>query len=303
MSHETGGRGARGRRLRPAIARKDPGWQGTADVTLQGPGGRKGHKAPSPKALPEPPKQEWGGDATSPSYPQHGREPPASLLGRKAFTETPGHSFPPRDAISSDTLAAQGLAAQVSRSPALPAPLPAAVLAGGPRSPAASAQELAAVTSLGTPCRGTRHPGCAGQAGTTPCQGAGAAGSDAERPAQLPHGAEGLTCTMAPHLLPGHKFSMEQGNSGGFQIPLHCLPLRTTLGCVRRKTILDLPESQLGCATGLSPKRDFGSSRRGDPVSSSKGDPAWLRSVTAGRQRRPGGCTGCVRGLQALASP
>lgn len=43
--------------------------------------------------------------------PHHSHEPPCPCqgagefqAGRKAFTETPSHSFPPRDAISSDTL-------------------------------------------------------------------------------------------------------------------------------------------------------------------------------------------------------
>lgn len=84
-------------------------------------------------------------------------------------------------------------------------------------------------------------------------------------------GQRGLTCAMAPRLLTGHKFSTEEGNLGGFQIPLYCLPLRTTLGCIKRKTIPDLPESQPGCAARLSPKWDFGSSRCGNTVSSSKG--------------------------------
>ena len=110
-------------------------------------------------------------------------------------------------------------------------------------------------------------------------------------------GQRGLTCAMAPRLLAGHKFSTEQGNLGGFQIPLHCLPLRTMLGCVRRKTIPDLPESQLGCAARLSPKRDFGTSCRRSPVSSSKGDPAGFeappRAGGRGQEGAQGACVGC----------
>lgn len=120
--------------------------------------------APQAKILSEPPKQEL--HAPSPMCPQHSQEPLCPCQGagelqaeRKAFTETPSHSFPPRDAISSDTLPRRDLHGKFHGH--LPSLLCSLMPAAGLCSHTTLAQELVPVPSLGTPCWGSSWPGCA----------------------------------------------------------------------------------------------------------------------------------------------
>lgn len=112
---------------------------------------------PKPKVVSEPPKQEL--DAPFPHVPPPQPRSRGVPGGRKAFTETPSHSFPPRDAISSDTLPRRDLHGKFhSRLPSLLCSLKPAL---GRCSHTTLAQELVAVPSLGTPCWDTPWPGCA----------------------------------------------------------------------------------------------------------------------------------------------
>lgn len=174
---------------------------------------------PKPKTLPEPPKQEPG--APSPLSPQHSHEPPRPCqgagefqAGRKAFTETPSHSFPPRDAISSDTLPRRDLHGKFhGRLPSLLCSLMPAV---GLCSHTTLAQELVAWVphALAVPS----------QEGLIAMPGSRSCWQQFRAPRPSSHAGQ-----MGADLCDGSlldTFSTEQGNLGGFQIPLQCLHFR-----------------------------------------------------------------------------
>lgn len=136
--------------------------------------------------------------------PHHSHEPLCPCqgagefqAGRKAFTETPSHSFPPRDAISSDTLPRRDLHGKFHGR--LPSLLCSLKPAAGLCSHTTLAQELVAVPSLGTPCWGTPCPGCAqpGRDDAVPGNRSCWQRFRAARPAPT-QGRWGLTC-MIPH--------------------------------------------------------------------------------------------------------
>lgn len=172
----------------------DTGLAKDEHVTLKGPDGRKedaSQHSPIQKSSLSHPKQEL--DAPFPMSPHNSHEPlhlcqgaGEFQAGRKAFTETPSHSFPPRDAISSDTLPRRDLHGKFHGR--LPSLLCSLMPALGLCSHTTLAQGAGPWAHHAGVPHGLAVPS---QEGIMPCQGTGAAGSDSEQPGQLLRRANG----------------------------------------------------------------------------------------------------------------